>query len=740
MAQPLRILHTADSHIGADWPDRPRTDRPRRGDDILASFRRVLAAAVQQRVDLVLHAGDLFDRPDQGARLLTAAAEPILNAAVAGIPVVIVPGNHERSIIPASVLLSHPNIHVLTTPATRLFHLRGTSVAVSGFACLRRGAARQFARAVAETGWQEVSASLRILLVHQTFESATCGPAGFRFRSGDDVVERAAVPDALHYVAAGHVHPHQVLAHPYAGGPPIVYAGSPDRIHFAEIGEPKGYVRIEVRGNRLTHTFVEHAVRPMVIRPMDVSGLSRAALVEHVESILCGLPEAAVIQLRMTGQAHSDLLHGLGLAQMARRLRPDVSFSVVTSGIERPIRTPRRAVAASPGTAFDVLEAPAAAILRCTTGNARHLPRRAGVYALHDAAGRLLYVGKAQDVRTRIRAHLHDIDRSNFFRGWAQQVARVDIRPVDSDLEALLVEAELIRRWRPPFNRQMRRWTEYCYLVENGHPFGALHVTPRPDPRRPSFGPFRSRRTAEAIRTAAATLLRLALCPPELRDDRLPAAGGARLCERYFADQCAGPCAGRISPAEYTRRTKQRDALLSGRDDAPLRRLESALASAEDEARARDPQDNLQFARVLRAAFDHAAMLRHAEKLRYGLLLLPARPGVRKVAVLGNQSVQFDSLQHDVADAGRLITRWRAAVAWETNGPRLSAETADALLIVARALRCRPAGARYVGPAALSNLPPAALQQEAFAPSDAPAAPHDHEQTIKPTRTPHAVR
>jgi DNA repair exonuclease SbcCD nuclease subunit/predicted GIY-YIG superfamily endonuclease len=714
VAQPLRILHTADSHIGADWPDRPRTDRARRGDDILANYQRVLTAAVQQQVDLVLHAGDLFDRPNPGARLLTAAAEPLLKAAVAGIPVVIVPGNHERSSIPANVLLSHPNIHVLTTPATRVFRLRGLSVAVSGFACLRRDAANRFTAAVAETGWEEVPAAIRILLVHQTFESAACGPAGFRFRPGDDVVERAAVPDAFHYVASGHVHRHQALVHPSAAGPPIVYAGSPDRIHFAEIGEPKGYVRIEADGHRLTHTFVEHLVRPMVIRPMDVSGVGRAALVEHVESILRSLPKAAVAQLRMTGQAHPDLLRGLGLTQMARRLRPDVRFSVVTSGIQRPVRTPRPAVAASPGTAFDVLEAPAVAILRCTTGNARHLPRRAGVYALHDAAGRLLYVGKAQDVRARIRTHLHDTDRSNFFRGWAQQVARVEVRPVDGDLEALLVEAELIRRWQPPFNRHMRRWTEYCYLVEDGRPFGALHVSPRPDPRRPSFGPFRSRRAAEAIQTAAAALLGLALCPPGPRHNPLPAAGGARLCERFFAGQCSGPCAGRISPADYAQRTGQQHALLSGTDDAPLRRLESMPASAEDEARVQDAQGNHPLARLLRAAFDHTVMLNQAERLRHGLLLLPARPGVRKVAVLGDRAVRFDVLENDLADAGRLVTRWRAAVAGETNSPRLAVETVDALLIVARALRCSPAGARYVGSAALPNWTPAALLREAF--------------------------
>ncbi len=92
MHQGLRILHIADSHIGADLPRRPRLNLPRRGDDIVASFRRVLARAREFNVDLVIHAGDLFDRSRPHPTAITAAALPLLEVASAGIPVVIVPG------------------------------------------------------------------------------------------------------------------------------------------------------------------------------------------------------------------------------------------------------------------------------------------------------------------------------------------------------------------------------------------------------------------------------------------------------------------------------------------------------------------------------------------------------------------------------------------------------------------------------------------------------------------------
>jgi len=113
----LRILHTADSHIGADLPRRSGT-RYRRGFDFVDSFRRVLARAAEAAADLVIHAGDLFDTPDPTEGAIGAACEPIGELARAGIPVVIVPGNHERSVLPHLLLLNHPNIYVVREPMT----------------------------------------------------------------------------------------------------------------------------------------------------------------------------------------------------------------------------------------------------------------------------------------------------------------------------------------------------------------------------------------------------------------------------------------------------------------------------------------------------------------------------------------------------------------------------------------------------------------------------------------------
>ncbi len=717
MPGPVRILHTADSHIGAGWPARPRHDRPRRGDDIVDSYHGVLTQALRRRVDLVIHAGDLFDRPEPPARSLVAAAEPLLACAVAGTPVVIVPGNHERCAIPASVLLSHPGVRILDEPDTLVFVVRGTRVAVSGFPCLRRESATRFADALDATRWHDHPADVRVLAVHQTFESATCGPGDHRFRSADDVVERDAVPEAFHYVAAGHVHRHQVLPPGRPNGPPIVYAGSPDRVSFAETDEPKGFVVVHAAADRVTHEFIEHDVRPMSVWPLDVTGLTQRQIRHAVRELLLSLPRRAVAQVRMTGATTRSALQHLRFTAMAWQLRPDVLFTATTRAVEwdgdaRPaIRTGRNT------SAFDVLDAPAVPLVVVSGRRVRELPTVCGAYTLYDDRGRVLYVGKARNLRTRVQAHLRGKGGTNYFRGWTRQISRIETRRTHSDLEALLVEAELVRRLRPPYNRQMRRWKRYCYLRERGVPHHPLEVTEQRPSGHRAFGPFRSRMSAEAVRDAVAAHFGLAHCPD---DNKVPYNGTSPpagwLCPRYDQRVCSGPCAGRLSPADYHARRAARDAFLRGEDDTALRAEEARLAALPDAA-GDDPlrQAAVRHARLLRATFDYCAILREAEALMDGLLVLPGPGPARTVVLPTPAGLRFDITRNDPDDVARIRRRaGDAAARGDARDQRLLKATLDGLCIAVRTLRQNTDTYRAMRRVELAQASPADLRAYVF--------------------------
>lgn len=720
----IRVLHLADSHIGAQLPARPRLKIARRGDDFVRSYERVLDRALEQNVDLVLHAGDVFDQPRPSSAAMAAAAGPLLRVAGAGVPVVIVPGNHERSALPASLLFSHPNLHILAQPRTLRLTLRGVRVAVAGFPCLRRSSAERFSGALAATGWRPDEADVNILLCHQTFESAVCGPVAFRFRSGEDVVERTAVPEGFDYVAAGHIHRHQVLTRPGGGGPPIVYSGSVDRISFAELHEPKGCVLLEfgpaqrdpgrdrsddcaqlienggdgglaLSTGKLRGTFLEHTVRPMAALPLDVTTLDGAAIRERVAEWLRTLPPESLGQVRLSGNAEPRALRGLALARLAADLRPDVLFSSSTGSIQfRPItervsggpvsdrfdlggplsdRSFQRSdpypakdrsetgppILASPSaahsiaSAFDAITGDRGRVLACDRETLKSIPQTPGVYALHDAAGRLLYIGKAVRLRARIRQHLAAKGSAAFFAGWTNAIARIEVRLAETELESLLLEADLIRKLRPPFNRQMRAWARYCYLAEDRDRLAQLRVVRQPPRGQTCYGPYRSRFTAEAIIEATSVFFRAAQCPTETatreRAAALPllfaTAAATSLCERYFAGACLGPCSDRVTPADYGSALGRRQMLLTGVHAGELDALEALLESqvAELDELPADLAARVRIAQTLRYAFDHAAVLREAERLVGGAVVLPGPDEAATVVHLTRNGPRFET-------------------------------------------------------------------------------------------------
>ena len=307
---PLRVLLVADTHLGFDLPLRPRVARRRRGPDFFANFARALEPARRGEVDLVVHGGDLLFRSKVRRELVYRAFEPLIEVAAGGVPVVVVPGNHERSAIPYPLLAAHAGVHLLDRPRTVRLELSGSRVAVAGFPFQRQEARARFGRLLEATGWRRQEADVRLLCLHQTVEGARVGPSGYTFRRGADVIRGADVPPGFAAVLAGHIHRRQVLTHDLAGRPlaaPVLYPGSVERTSFAERREPKGYMTLELaaagEGGRLERwRFHELPTRPMVDLEIDGDGLGPRRLARRVRRALVSLAPDAVVRLTVRGQ------------------------------------------------------------------------------------------------------------------------------------------------------------------------------------------------------------------------------------------------------------------------------------------------------------------------------------------------------------------------------------------------------------------------------------------------------
>lgn len=301
----IRILLCADTHLGFDEPVRPRVEKRRRGPDFFANFQRILDSALDGRVDLVVHGGDLFFRSRVPAQLVDRVYKMLIDFAAKGVPILIVPGNHERSMLPSSLYLNHPNIHVFAEPETKLFEFSGTKVTFSGFPCERKEVRKRFASIVNETEWSTIDADVRFLCLHQAVEGAQVGPSNFTFRKANDVIQMIDLPPEFDAVLAGHIHRRQVLFRDRADGSamPVIYPGSIERTSFAEKDEPKGYFVLTVGApttigrRRLDYQFVQLPARPMEDIVIE-NGIDRRGLRAFLQSRLADLDPNSIVRFK----------------------------------------------------------------------------------------------------------------------------------------------------------------------------------------------------------------------------------------------------------------------------------------------------------------------------------------------------------------------------------------------------------------------------------------------------------
>lgn len=309
----MRVLFVSDTHLGFDLPAHPRVERRRRGHDFFRNFERALEPALRREVDVVLHGGDLLFRARVPGSLVAAALEPLKRVASAGVPVLLVPGNHERSRLPYPLLALHERLHVFDRPRTFVFEARGLRVAFAGFPYARQVRAR-FRELLATTGYPATAADVRVLCVHHCVENATCGPGNFTFRTGDDVIRTADLPRDVAATLSGHIHRHQVLRP--AGLGPVIYPGSVERTSFAEAPETKGYVVLELgRAGVERLEFRPLPARPMVRRELWLDPGDPGASLSRVQAAIDATPADAVVQLDVRGD--TGLLNAALLRSMS---------------------------------------------------------------------------------------------------------------------------------------------------------------------------------------------------------------------------------------------------------------------------------------------------------------------------------------------------------------------------------------------------------------------------------------
>src|SRR5919198_1877680 len=227
----------------------------------------------------------------------------------------------------------------------------------------------------------------------------------------------------------------------------------------------------------------------------------------------------------------------------------------------------------------------------------RQLPDQPGVYLFKDAAGEVIYAGKARSLRKRVASHFSG--RSRAGTEMVAQIAGIDCLVTETEAEALLAEQQLIRRYRPRFNIRLRDDKSYPYIgISLDEEFPRVYFTrERHRAGRLYFGPYsNAKRTRETLELLG-KLFQYRTCegPEPGRRSGVP-------CLDYYIKRCQAPCVGYIDREEYRRNIAAIVDFLSGRYRDVERDLEQKMkqaATAEEFERAAVYRDRLAALRSL---------------------------------------------------------------------------------------------------------------------------------------------
>jgi len=197
------------------------------------------------------------------------------------------------------------------------------------------------------------------------------------------------------------------------------------------------------------------------------------------------------------------------------------------------------------------------------------LSSRPGIYRMLDTGGNVLYVGKARNLRKRVASYFRRTGLGVKTRALVEQIAGIEITITHTEGEALLLENNLIKKYRPRYNILLRDDKSYPYIFlssDQEYPRLTIHRGTRRGKGR-YFGPYPSAGAVRESLQLLQKLFRVRQCEDSFFRNR------TRPCLQYQIKRCDAPCVGHITPGEYATEVKNTVMFLEGKSSAVIDRL-----------------------------------------------------------------------------------------------------------------------------------------------------------------------
>jgi len=263
------------------------------------------------------------------------------------------------------------------------------------------------------------------------------------------------------------------------------------------------------------------------------------------------------------------------------------------------------------------------------------LPTQPGVYLFKDARGRVLYVGKAKNLRARVRQYVSGQDERLMVPFLVEQVADVDVVLVHSDKDAILLENTLIKKHRPRFNVKLVDDSSFLHLrIDRRERWPRFRLVRRiQDTKARHFGPFASASRARATLEFVGRRFPLRTCSDrELRSRSRP-------CLLHQMHRCVAPCVDLCTPEEYDRIVDEALLFLEGRNDELVTRLRARMEAEAEALRFEEAARLRDLIRAIEASIErqHVVDARLANRDVWGLFRSAHRGVLAVVPIRGGK-------------------------------------------------------------------------------------------------------
>ena len=195
---------------------------------------------------------------------------------------------------------------------------------------------------------------------------------------------------------------------------------------------------------------------------------------------------------------------------------------------------------------------------------AHTLPAQAGIYKYYDAAGNLLYVGKAKNLRKRVSSYFNKTYTNFKTHDLVQRISRVEFTIVNSEQDAFLLENALIKQYQPRFNINLKDDKTYPYIIIKNEPFPRVFLTRKKIPDGSEYvGPFTSITKLRELLDFMKGTIQWRTCKLNLSEQNIR-KGKFKVCLEYHLGNCKGPCEALQTPQDYEENMQQLKNVLKG--------------------------------------------------------------------------------------------------------------------------------------------------------------------------------